>query len=218
MMAGSHIALGMAAWMAAAPHLGQPPLAPGAMALAALGGLLPDIDHPKSWVGRRVRPVSDILAALLGHRGVTHSLLAVVGCWLLLRHQAVPVAWAAPIIIGYLSHLGADLLTPGGLRLAWPLRGTWALPLCRTGSAFEPLVVALLIAAAWASLPQRPDPRTLAERWGLCFTCEALPLPPPAPPRPPRRRLAAQSTDGSQALADARQGGLEGRSHSTMPG
>ena len=190
MMAGSHVALGMAAWMAAAPHLGQPPLAPGALALAALGGLLPDIDHPKSWVGRRVRPVSDLLAALLGHRGVTHSLLAVLACGWLLKRGEVPAEYAGPLVIGYLSHLGADLLTPGGLRLGWPLKGTWALPLVRTGSAFEPLVVAALIAAAWLSLPHRPDPRALAERWGLCIACEALPLPPPPPPMPPRRRVA----------------------------
>ncbi|MBL6457614.1 metal-dependent hydrolase [Belnapia sp. T6] len=190
MMAGSHVALGIAAWVALAPHLGQAPLEPGAMALAALGGLLPDIDHPKSWVGQRLRPISDILAAVFGHRGVTHSVLAVVGCWWLLRYGAVPARWAAPVVAGYLSHLGADLLTPGGLRLAWPLKGVWALPLCRTGSAFEPLVVGLLIAAAWATLPDRPDPRRTLERLGLC--CESLPLPPPLPPRPPRRRLATQ--------------------------
>ena len=151
MMAGSHVALGAAAWMAAAPHFGQPALAPPALALAALGGLLPDVDHPKSWVGKRLRPVSDLVAGVFGHRGITHSLLAVVGCWWLLRHHAVPAEFAAPVVVGYLSHLAGDLLTPGGLRLSWPFKGTWALPVCRTGSAFEPLVVALLIAAALAT-------------------------------------------------------------------
>ena len=193
MLAGSHVALGAAAWIAAAPHLGRPPLDPEALALAVFGGLLPDIDHPKSWVGRRLRPVSDLVARIFGHRGITHSLVAVIGCWWLLRHQAVPQHLAAPVVVGYFSHLFGDLLTPGGLRLAWPFKGTWALPVCRTGSPFEPLVVALLISAAWASLPERPDPWRYLDRIGFCLSCEALPLPPSRPPRPPRRRLADQT-------------------------
>ncbi len=198
MMAGSHVALGAAAWMAAAPHFGQPALEPLALGLAALGGLLPDMDHPKSWVGKRLRPVSDMVAGVFGHRGITHSLLAVVGCWWLLRHQAVPAEFAAPVVVGYLSHLFGDLLTPGGLRLSWPFKGTWALPVCRTGSAFEPLVVALLIAAALATVPDRPDPRAALEKLGFCWQCEALPLPPLPPPRPPKRKLADQSPRGSR--------------------
>jgi inner membrane protein len=198
MMAGSHVALGAAAWMAAAPHFGQPPLEPAALALAALGGLLPDMDHPKSWVGKRLRPFSDMVAGVFGHRGITHSLLAVVGCWWLLRYQAVPAAYAAPVVVGYLSHLAGDLLTPGGLRLSWPFKGTWALPVCRTGSAFEPLVVALLIAAALATVPVRPDPQAALEKLGICWNCEALPLPPARPPRPPKRNMADQSPRGAR--------------------
>jgi inner membrane protein len=190
MLAGSHVALGAAAWLIAAPHFDQPPLDPAGLALAVLGGLLPDIDHPKSWVGRRVRPVSTIIAAVFGHRGVTHSLLAVVGCGMLVQHAALPQRVTAPLMIGYLSHLAADLLTPGGLRLAWPLRGTWALPLCRAGSPFEPLVVALVLLTAWSQLPTRPDPREALRHLGLWTTTTALPLPPPQPPPPPRRLAA----------------------------
>lgn len=145
MMAGSHVAIGAAAWLVAAPHLGLPAAAPACLGLALLGALLPDIDHPKSWLGRRLRPVSSGIAAVLGHRGVTHSAVAVAACsWALLRGGA-PRWMVEPLAVGYLSHLAADLLTPGGLRLAWPLRRTWALPLCKTGSAFEPLVVALVL-------------------------------------------------------------------------
>ncbi|MBD0273309.1 MAG: metal-dependent hydrolase [Acetobacteraceae bacterium] len=197
MMAGSHVALGAAAWMLAAPHLGQDALAPAGLGLAVAGSLLPDVDHPKSWAGRRLRPVSHLVAAVFGHRGVTHSLLALVGCWAALRHgTGVPRAWVAPVVVGYLSHLLGDLLTPGGLRLAWPLRGTWALPLCRSGSPFEPLVVALVLsAAAWSALPERPDPRAALQRVGLRLDPGAskrpLPLPPPAP-LPARQKWAAQ--------------------------
>ena len=194
MMAGSHVALGAAAWMLAAPHLGQDALQPMGLALAVVGSLLPDIDHPKSWAGRRLRPVSMVIGGVFGHRGVTHSLLAVVGCWAALRFGtgAVPRSWAAPVVVGYLSHLLGDLLTPGGLRLAWPLRGTWALPLCRSGSPFEPLVVAVVLSLAWWALPERPDLRSALHRVGFRVerTAERLPLPPPAPPA--RQRWAAQ--------------------------
>jgi inner membrane protein len=48
----------------AVPHLGLPPLSPRAIACATAGALLPDIDHPASWVGRRV---CVILTAMIGH-------------------------------------------------------------------------------------------------------------------------------------------------------
>jgi len=53
-----------------------------------------------------------------------------------------------PLTIGYLSHLGADLLTSSGLRLAWPSRRRCPLALCRTGSLRELMITAG--AALWA--------------------------------------------------------------------
>src|SRR5579859_6673339 len=53
-MAGSHVVLGVVAWTWTAPHLGLSALDPLALALASTGALLPDIDHPSSWVGRRL--------------------------------------------------------------------------------------------------------------------------------------------------------------------
>lgn len=148
MMAGSHVVVGLLAWAWVGPRLGLGAMQPFGLTLAVAGALLPDIDHPRSWVGRRMRIVSRPLSAIVGHRGFTHSLLAIgLGVWLL-RAQGVARPIAAPLAVGYLSHLGADLLTPAGLRLGWPLRQTYALPLCRTGSAREVLIVAALI--GWA--------------------------------------------------------------------
>ena len=140
-MAGSHVVVGMAAWVWAAPHLGLPAFHVVPLAMAIGGSLLPDIDHPQSWVGRRVSVISRPLAALSGHRGFTHSILAVIACALLLHWQGLSRAIVAPIVVGYLSHLAADLLTSSGLRLAWPLPGRYAMPLCRTGSLTESLIV-----------------------------------------------------------------------------
>lgn len=59
MMAGSHVVVGLAAWTWVAPHLGLPSLDPMALGLATIGALLPDIDHPSSWVGRRLRLIRE---------------------------------------------------------------------------------------------------------------------------------------------------------------
>ena len=143
-MARSHVVVGIAAWLAAAPPLHLPALDIRYLGLAAAGSLLPDLDHPQSWVGRRTRPVSSAIAATLGHRGVTHSALAVLGVVLLLAQAGSRRGTEAALAVGYLSHLAADLLTPRGLRLAWPLKQSWSLPLCRTGSPAEALIVLAL--------------------------------------------------------------------------
>src|SRR3954452_11092821 len=125
MMAKSHVIIGVATWFAAAPLLHLPPTDSVYLGLAVVGSLLPDVDHPKSWVGRRSRPVSTAIAATLGHRGVTHSAIAVVVLIVLLSQAGYRRGLVSALALGYLSHLAADMMTPRGLRLAWPLRRTW---------------------------------------------------------------------------------------------
>jgi inner membrane protein len=150
MMARSHVLVGLATWIAAAPALHVRSLDPIYLGLVVAGSLLPDIDHPKSWVGRRTRPISTAIAATFSHRGVTHSAIAVIGLTMLLLHAGYRRGGVTALIIGYLSHLAADMLTPQGLRLAWPLRRTWGFPLCRTDSPMEPMIVSVLVGAiAW---------------------------------------------------------------------
>ncbi|WP_254070258.1 metal-dependent hydrolase [Acidisphaera sp. L21] len=149
-MAHSHVAIGVVAWIAAAPLLHLPAADPLLLGLAMAGALLPDVDHPQSWVGRRVRPISTGVAAVLGHRGVTHSALAVVGLVWALAHAGVRQPAASALAVGYLSHLAADMLTPAGLRLAWPARWHWGLPICPTGSLRERvLVIPLACLLGW---------------------------------------------------------------------
>jgi inner membrane protein len=141
MMARSHVVVGVASWFLAAPALHLTVLDPVYLALVIAGSLLPDIDHPKSWVGQLLRPVSTGLASVLGHRGITHSALAVIGLSALLLRAGYRPGWVSALVVGYLSHLAADMLTPRGLRLAWPMKETWSLPICRTGSPAEPIIV-----------------------------------------------------------------------------
>ena len=151
MMAGSHVVVGVVTWVVTLRLGIHGAVEPIGVAAAALGSLLPDIDHPKSAVGSVLKPISVPLAMLLGHRGLTHSMLAVLGATLLLSHLGVNSV-AAPLVLGYLSHLAADVLTPAGVPLLWPLKRRFAVPLCRTGGVGEFLVVGVIVAGGSWSL------------------------------------------------------------------
>jgi len=152
MMLVSHLVFGAVAGAVVA-HFHISPLWVS-VPLAMAGALLPDIDHPKSALGSRVRPVSTLIAKVFGHRGLTHSLLAVLGLsWLLLHlsgHKATS-NMLAPLLAGYLSHLIADGLTPMGVPLFWPVRFPVRFPLTvRTGSAAEKLLtLAVVVGSCW---------------------------------------------------------------------
>ncbi len=62
---------------------------------AILTCLLPDIDHPKSFLGQRLKWISKPVARVFGHRGFTHSLLAVF-LSLALFTLKVPESWIVP--------------------------------------------------------------------------------------------------------------------------
>ncbi|WP_043157375.1 metal-dependent hydrolase [Aeromonas diversa] len=123
---------------------------------ALLGGLLPDLDHPKSVLGQWLPFISRPLARLFGHRGFTHSLLA-TGLVLWGVQSSLPggpEGVKKALLLGYLSHLLGDLLTPAGIPLLWPLRRRFALPLLqpRHGPLPETLVgLTLLAVNGWWS-------------------------------------------------------------------
>lgn len=101
---------------------------------AILTCLLPDIDHPKSFLGQRLKWISKPIARAFGHRGFTHSLLAVFAL-LATFYLKVPEGWFIPadalqgMVLGYLSHILADMLTPAGVPLLWPCRWRFRLPI-----------------------------------------------------------------------------------------
>lgn len=148
MMARNHIPFAMASWWLFAIGTDQPIEAHGTMA-AAVGGLLPDLDHPESALGRRVKFISLPLSAIFGHRGMTHSLLAAVGLLLILVAVTTMPAYTvfngliAPICIGYLSHLLGDSFTPSGVPLFWPRKRTYSFNIFKTWSWQETAFTAL---------------------------------------------------------------------------
>lgn len=138
----THMLIGVAAFSSFSTHAD---IEPGAfiagLALAALGSVLPDIDHPQSFISRRL-PLP--LWLVIPHRGITHSLLAVL-IWIPLSM----VHWSLGIIgLGYVLHIAADLVTKNGTSLYAPfsrvrvgLLPRWLA--IRTGGLSEGIIAAI---------------------------------------------------------------------------
>ncbi len=122
-----------------------------AMGCTIVGSLLPDIDSPRSSLGRLLPFISAPIERRWGHRTVTHCLLALAGLGLLLLPLAFlrPACYSA-LLIGYLSHLLADSATKSGVPLLHPYSGLCVLPgndryRVLTGSLQEGVLLAVLV-------------------------------------------------------------------------
>lgn len=91
----------------------------------SLGALLPDIDEPHSWIGSRTRGVSDIIKAIFGHRGITHSLIALTGILLTMLLMNVTmglnIMTGLYFVIGYALHLIEDSFSKSGVKWLLPI-------------------------------------------------------------------------------------------------
>ncbi len=87
---------------------------------AAIGGLIPDIDHPDSFVGNAIEPISKIIKDTIGHRTLTHSLLFLL--IISFVTSLFNVMLGVGIGNGILSHIVLDILTPhtNGVAFLYP--------------------------------------------------------------------------------------------------
>ena len=149
MMVVSHLVFSVGC-TAAAAAAGLIPVNPLLFAVGAFGSLLPDIDHPSSWLGRRLPFISYPISAVFGHRGITHSLLAIVGMAYLLSGKILIPDVLTALIVGYLSHLFGDSFTHKGIPLFWPNKTPIKMPWTfKSGSATEKIFIAVLVLLAW---------------------------------------------------------------------
>ena len=92
---------------------------------AVVGSLMPDIDHAQSKMGKLLWFISKPLKFFgIKHRGLTHSLLGII-LFTLLSKQLVNYNWIEYVtwwglIIGYISHIVADMMNVQGLPLLFP--------------------------------------------------------------------------------------------------
>ncbi|QJC31482.1 metal-dependent hydrolase [Enterobacteriaceae endosymbiont of Donacia tomentosa] len=116
--------------------------------------LLPDIDNPKSILGRKIRIFSYFINKIFGHRGFTHSLLSIIIItFIILNKKFVDVIDVKlGLIIGYCSHIIADMLTPYGVPLLWPYKKKFRLPLIKKNLFKEDIFCYLYLTISLYSL------------------------------------------------------------------
>lgn len=83
-----------------------------------IGSVLPDIDHPKSFLGRIFYPISIAINKRWGHRNITHSLILWIPIMFLGYKFFKPVYY---ISLGALSHMFLDMWNITGVGLFKPL-------------------------------------------------------------------------------------------------
>lgn len=113
----------------------------GGLIACLFGSLLPDIDHTKSTFGSKVKFISYPLSAIFGHRGITHSLFAILSMSYYVYHLSNTVElhpilnWSfISIIIGYLSHVFIDFFSPQGIQLFYPFKRNFRFVIYKTGT------------------------------------------------------------------------------------
>jgi membrane-bound metal-dependent hydrolase YbcI (DUF457 family) len=137
MMGHTHLLIGEASWLGAltiANVSGSLPLTLGVLlggtAVASLGAIEPDIDSKRSIASNLLGPVTRAISFVVrkafgGHRTITHSLLgmALVDLFAfgMQRWLHFPIWISAAFVVGWISHVLADMLTKEGCPLFWPI-------------------------------------------------------------------------------------------------
>lgn len=96
-------------------------------AIAAIGGMFPDIENRQSLVGRLVPTLSDYLEHEVGHRTLTHSALAQLFVGLLLFYF-LPFGYGLAFMAGWISHTTIDMMTLSGIAYWYPSRVRCVMP------------------------------------------------------------------------------------------
>ena len=147
--AGLHYSTHVATSLAAGTYLTTVTNVPFSVACLGgivIGSLLPDIDEPNSFVGRRTFGLSKLIKKTFGHRGLTHSLLF----WLLfsLLYYKFQNDFTLGLSLGYVFHIIGDFFSRQGVPLFFPFtKKKFRAPLTyKTGTVQERalLVVALV--------------------------------------------------------------------------
>ncbi len=105
--------------------------------------LFVDIDEPDSKIGKFFWPVAQSIKWVLGHRGLLHSLIPPLLLFLICKF----IGWneiAVAAFIGYGAHLVADMLTPHGVYLLYPIPWRIRGPI-RVGSFGEYMFAGMLL-------------------------------------------------------------------------
>lgn len=118
----THLLIGLSTGIAIADHApADNLLRTGVVVVAVIAALLPDIDHPKAIISGYLPGVGHAARLAVSHRGATHTAIFAAAIMALLLLVAAPMPIVAAAGAGILSHLVADMTTPGGVPLLIPL-------------------------------------------------------------------------------------------------
>lgn len=117
MMSATHMMGGVAAaasyLLIVSPDIPSVPMTAAALGIGAIGGLIPDIDHPSSKISRSLRPVNALVSLVFSHRGFSHPLCPAGGSvGLEMPRSAVP-GLGSMFVYGNLLAYSSGLPEPG---------------------------------------------------------------------------------------------------------
>jgi len=165
---------------------------------AILGSIIPDIDHPRSIIGKIFYPISAPLERRYGHRTITHSLigwvifsaiftiLVLFVIWILgfvpnfgFSFSDLAPRWIAAFSISYFSHLVLDMLNKRGSQMFWPDPGRDVIPKNpkfrpESGSKVEVLIFLILLALMFLAFPISKYGIVSSLRWLLATPGSAI--------------------------------------------
>jgi inner membrane protein len=113
--------------------------------IALVFALLPDIESPDSFIGRKIPVVSHGNKMIFGHRQVFHSLVGALAFFLIslliIKSFHLPAQYAYAALIGYVSHLVLDSFNSAGVPWLWPLKFRVKIPLTEPGGFIERVII-----------------------------------------------------------------------------
>lgn len=158
MLAKSHISLGLLGGIIAYPLIEKLNITKDTyftllLPLILLGSLFPDIDEPRSVIGRKLPLLSKIVSLSFSHRGFTHFLafpLIFITLGIIISHSIISPSLFA-FAYGIFLHQVGDMLTISGIpHYFFPLSKKRAILLpdtlrFRTGSVKEKAILAFIL-------------------------------------------------------------------------
>jgi len=115
-----------------------------AFPVCVLASLIPDIDHHKSKIGRKMSIISRLVELIFSHRGLIHSLVAAVAfsvfVFVACYNFGIGLVYSYVFFMGYASHLFLDSLNPRGIAWLAPLTKLRLRSYVKTNSISEILI------------------------------------------------------------------------------
>lgn len=118
--------------------------------LAALGALLPDIDHEGSKINKLL-PVTRWVSKFFAHRGFFHSIFPVLILYFAFKYFGL-LSIGIPLCIGYVAHLASDCLTHMGIGLLHPVLNLRIEGFLKTGGFTETAIFLVVLAGTFFRL------------------------------------------------------------------